>query len=63
MSETIEYPYRYSWGTGECGPRRGQRCRILKSRNGFILSVVTVEFEDGARFTVARAALHRIVER
>lgn len=61
MAET--YPYRYSWGTGVCGARRGQRCRIIKSRNGFALSVVTVEFEDGARFSVARAALHRIVER
>lgn len=63
MDQPIVYPYRYTWGTGECGPRRGQRCRIVKSRNGFRQSIVTIEFEDGARYAVARAALHRIVER
>lgn len=61
--DQIDYPYRYSWGMGECKDRRGQRCRIVKSRNGFAFALVQIEFEDGTRFVVPRAALHRVPER
>lgn len=55
-----EYPYRYTWSTGECGPRRGQLCKITRSRNGFRATQVQIEFQDGAKFVVSRAALHRV---
>lgn len=57
-----DYPYRFTWSTGECGPRRGQLCRIVnKNPGGFKQIRVMVEFADGARYVVHRAALQRIV--
>ncbi len=61
-----DFPYRFSWSTGECGSRRGQVCRIVRNGKGhgtFMHSTVLVEFADGAQFVVARAALSRIPNR